>query len=77
MMVFSPFKRSKAAQLLTTVIVVLLGVVCFTPQPVDAIYPDDHWKYASALTLETFDGFIQDAIDADQTAFVRWIASPG
>jgi hypothetical protein len=77
MMVFFPSaKRSgNAAQRL--LLFVLLGAfVCFT-NVAQAIYPDDHWNYATALTQETFDTFIADAIAADKSAFVRWIASPG
>ena len=29
------------------------------------------------LTPDTFNGFVQDAIDSGKTAMVRWIASPG
>lgn len=29
------------------------------------------------LTPETFNGFVQDAIDSGKTAMVRWIASEG
>ena len=29
------------------------------------------------LTPDTFNGFIQDAIDSGKTAMVRWIASEG
>jgi hypothetical protein len=44
---------------------------------VSAIYPEDHWKYSQQLTVGTFDQAIKDAVDADKTMFVRWIASPG
>jgi hypothetical protein len=79
MVFFSKQRSSMAAHLMTKVVVVLLGVVCFIApvQPVAAIYPDDHWQYATALTTETFEDFIQDAINDGKTAFVRWIASPG
>jgi len=42
-----------------------------------AIYDDDHWNYATKLTPDNFDSTVQEAIDADKTLFVRWIASPG
>ena len=42
-----------------------------------AIYPDDHWDYATRLTADNFKDTIQTEIDAGKTMFVRWIASPG
>jgi len=44
---------------------------------VSAIYPDDHWNYATKLTEDNFDSFIQGEIDQDKTVLVRWIASAG
>lgn len=43
---------------------------------VQAIYPDDHWNYATQLTEANFDTFVQDNIQGGKTVFVRWIASP-
>jgi hypothetical protein len=43
---------------------------------VAAIYPDDHWSYATKLTEENFESTVQNEIDAGRTFFVRWIASP-
>ena len=80
MMVFSPRKRGSgnaAQRLLSSSLFVLLGAFVLWQPVAQAIYPDDHWNYATALTQETFDTFIADAIAADTTAFVRWIASPG
>jgi hypothetical protein len=48
----------------------LLGIV-------SAIYPEDHWKYSQKLTVGGFDQAIKEAVDADKTMFVRWIASAG
>jgi len=44
---------------------------------VHAIYPDDHWKYCTKLTEDTFTPSIEDEIAKDKTVFVRWIASEG
>jgi len=44
---------------------------------VDAIYPDDHWKYSTELTVSSFDKAVKAEIDAGRTMFVRWIASSG
>jgi len=41
-----------------------------------AIYPSDHWSYATKVTTDNFDSLVQDAVDGDHTLFVRWIASP-
>jgi len=43
---------------------------------VRAIYPDDHWNYSTKVTMENFDGIVQEEIEAGRTLFVRWIASP-
>jgi hypothetical protein len=42
-----------------------------------AIYPDDHWNYATELTPDNGDEFIKSNVDAGKTVFVRWIASEG
>lgn len=42
-----------------------------------AIYPDDHWTYATKLTESNFEETVKAEIDAGRTMFVRWIASPG
>lgn len=42
-----------------------------------AIYPDDHWDFATKLTSDNYDSTIQQSIDAGKTLFIRWIASPG
>ena len=41
------------------------------------IYPDGHFDVATKLTKDNYQGVIQQAIDADQTLMVRWIASEG
>jgi hypothetical protein len=43
----------------------------------NAIYPDDHWTYATELTTENVDEFVKTGVDAGKTVFVRWIASEG
>lgn len=42
-----------------------------------AIYPDDHWTYATLITNDNVDGFVKENVDAGKTAFIRWIASAG
>lgn len=42
-----------------------------------AIYPDDHWDYATKMTVDTFDAKVKEDVDAGKTLFVRWIASAG
>ena len=41
------------------------------------IYPDGHFDVATKLTKDNYQDVIQQAIDADQTLMVRWIASEG
>lgn len=57
--------------------VVLLAGLLAVLQVVQAIYPDDHWQFAKALTVDNFDTELQSAIDAGKTMMVRWIASEG
>ena len=38
---------------------------------------DDHWSYSTQLNVDNIDETIKQAVDADQTLFVRWIASEG
>jgi len=42
-----------------------------------AIYPEDHWNFATKLTTANFDTFIQENVDSGKTVMVRWIASSG
>ena len=44
---------------------------------VNAIYPSDHWTYATQLTKSNYHDAIQTEISAGKTVFVRWIASSG
>jgi len=39
--------------------------------------PDDHWNYATKLTVANFDDEVKKNVDAGKTFFVRWIASAG
>tara|TARA_B110000090_G_C13222680_1_gene385480 strand:- start:532 stop:708 length:177 start_codon:yes stop_codon:yes gene_type:complete len=57
-------------KLLLIVVLSLLGLSA-------AIYPDGHFKYSKELTPGNFDTYINDAINADQTVMVRFIASSG
>jgi hypothetical protein len=41
------------------------------------IYPDGHFDVATKLTTSNYKDVIQEAIDADKTLMVRWIASEG
>ena len=41
------------------------------------IYPDGHFDVSTKLTQDNFDATIKEAVDADKTMFVRWIASEG
>jgi len=41
------------------------------------IYPDDHWQYSTKMTVDNFDGFVKENVDAGKTVVVRWIASEG
>jgi hypothetical protein len=57
---------------MTSVLLVLLLVGA-----VNAIYPDDHWKYSTEIKdSDTFNAVVEESIAEDQTLFVRWIASP-
>jgi len=42
-----------------------------------AIYPSDHWDYATKMTKSNFDETVKSNVDAGKTLFVRWIASAG
>jgi hypothetical protein len=42
-----------------------------------AIYPSDHWSFATKMTVDNFDSVVKQEVDAGKTLFVRWIASPG
>jgi len=41
-----------------------------------AIYPSDHFDYATKLTPDTFGNKVKESVDAGKTLFVRFIASP-
>lgn len=41
------------------------------------IYPDKHWTFSTELTVDNFDSFVKDNVDAGKTVMVRWIASEG
>lgn len=41
------------------------------------IYPDGHFDVSTKLTLDNYEGVIQNAIDAGKTLMVRFIASEG
>lgn len=42
------------------------------------IYPSDHWSYVTKLTNDAeFDLKVEEAVNSEQTLFVRWIASEG
>jgi len=41
------------------------------------IYPAGFFEHSTGLTVENFDDFIKEGVDADKTVFVRWIASEG
>ena len=54
-------------------LLLLLGAVA-----VQAIYPDGHFDHVTKINdAEHLDGVIAEALEADQTLFVRWIASAG
>jgi hypothetical protein len=42
-----------------------------------AIYPDDHWDYATELTSSNFESFVKTNVDEGKTVLVRFIASEG
>jgi len=43
-----------------------------------AIYPDNHWNFATQIKdVSGFESHVKDEIDAGRTLFVRWIASAG
>jgi len=42
-----------------------------------AIYPDDHWSFATELDEKNVDEFVKSNVDSGKTVFVRWIASEG
>jgi len=42
-----------------------------------AIYPDDHWDYATKLTKDNYASFLADNLAAGKTIFVRTVASAG
>jgi hypothetical protein len=42
-----------------------------------AIYPGDHWQFATKLNNGIVDEFVKENVDAGKTVFIRWIASPG
>ena len=64
-------RKGAAAALL-----LFLSVTAVLTPVTRAIYPDDHWNYATELTEATFDAFVQDNVQAGKSVFVRWIASP-
>ena len=43
----------------------------------NAIYPDDHWNFATKLSADNFESFVQGNLDSGKTTFVRFIASAG
>lgn len=55
----------------------ILVVISSTSSVVNALYPDDHWSFSTKLTKSNYAEKIQAGIDADQTVFVRFIASEG
>jgi hypothetical protein len=45
---------------------------------VAAIYPADHWDYATQITSEAmFTDLVKSTVDGDGSLMVRWIASAG
>jgi len=54
-----------------------LLALALCPVLATAIYPDDHFKYSTQLTAETFDDKVKEVVDSGKTFFVRWIASAG
>ena len=64
-------RKGAAAALL-----LFLSVTAVLTPVTRAIYPDDHWNYATELTEANFDAFVQDNVQAGKSVFVRWIASP-
>jgi hypothetical protein len=45
---------------------------------VAAIYPSDHWDYATQITSEAmFTDLVKSTVDGDGSLMVRWIASAG
>ncbi|CAK0894135.1 unnamed protein product, partial [Prorocentrum cordatum] len=55
----------------------IVGVLLTATVANAGIYPDDHWDHATELTAETADAWVQEKVDAGQTALIRWIASEG
>jgi len=53
------------------------GALLLIVPSVSAIYPSDHWSYATKLTAENFDSEIASQISQGKTTFVRFIASSG
>jgi len=52
----------------------LVGTILATA---NAIYPEDHWTFATELTTDNVDEFVKSNVDGGKTVFVRWIASEG
>jgi len=59
---------------LRTALLLLLGAVLGA----HAIYPDGHFDYVTKIDdADQLSSVIDEALDAGQTLFVRWIASSG
>jgi len=43
----------------------------------NAIYPADHWSFATELDEKNCDEFVKSNVDAGKTVFIKWIASEG
>jgi hypothetical protein len=57
-------------------LIALLGLA-LAVSTVMAIYPDDHWQYATKLTKSNYQAFVADNLKAGKTVVVRTIASSG